>query len=131
VSRRQCRANREPGSALLINAANPAALDEAEVANGNQQRQMCIWIAAGAVRIRRRNLAIVDARPGVDRRSCGDDRVQRDAASHARCVMSIAMVARPLELLQRFGPYLLVEAVMPGGTLLALLLYLYRARRGL
>ena len=32
---------------------------------------------------------------------------------------------------QRFGPYLLVEAVMPGGTLLALLLYLYRARRGI
>jgi hypothetical protein len=31
---------------------------------------------------------------------------------------------------QRFGPYLLVEAVMPGGTLLALLLYLYRARKG-
>ena len=30
---------------------------------------------------------------------------------------------------QRFGPYLLVEAVMPGGTLLALLLYWYRARR--
>jgi hypothetical protein len=34
------------------------------------------------------------------------------------------------QLTQRFGPYLLVEAVMPGGTLLALLLYLYRARRG-
>jgi len=33
-------------------------------------------------------------------------------------------------LAQRFGPYLLVEAVMPGGTLLALLLYLYRARGG-
>ena len=31
---------------------------------------------------------------------------------------------------QRFGPYLLVEAVMPGGSLLALLLYLYRARKG-
>jgi hypothetical protein len=31
---------------------------------------------------------------------------------------------------QRFGPYLLVEAVMPGGTLFALLLYAYRARRG-
>jgi hypothetical protein len=31
---------------------------------------------------------------------------------------------------QKFGPYLLVEAVMPGGTLLALLLYAYRARRG-
>jgi hypothetical protein len=74
--------------------------------------------------------------------------------------MKIAMVARPLPLFlahpgagswvnkepqmeivvsswevlrrlaQRFGPYLLVEAAMPGGTLLALLLYLYRARRG-
>ena len=29
---------------------------------------------------------------------------------------------------RRFGPYLFLEAVMPGGTLLALLLYLYRAR---
>ena len=27
---------------------------------------------------------------------------------------------------RRFGPYLLLEAVMPGGTLLAVLLYLYR-----
>ena len=34
------------------------------------------------------------------------------------------------QLAQRVGPYLLVEAVMPGGTLLALLLYVYRARRG-
>ena len=33
-------------------------------------------------------------------------------------------------LAHKFGPYLLVEAVMPGGTLIALLLYLYRARRG-
>ena len=33
-------------------------------------------------------------------------------------------------LAHKFGPYLLVEAVMPGGTLLALLLYLYRARGG-
>ena len=32
---------------------------------------------------------------------------------------------------QRFGPYLLLEAVMPGGTLFAFLLYLYRARRAL
>jgi len=29
---------------------------------------------------------------------------------------------------QRVGPYLLVEAVMPGGTLLALALYLYRRK---
>jgi hypothetical protein len=27
---------------------------------------------------------------------------------------------------RRLGPYLLLEAVMPGGTLLAVLLYLYR-----
>ena len=31
---------------------------------------------------------------------------------------------------RRFGPYLLVEAVMPGGTLLALALYAYRNRKG-
>ncbi len=39
-------------------------------------------------------------------------------------------------LLPRLGPYVLVEIVLPGGTLLALLLYLYRRgdlgiRRGL
>jgi hypothetical protein len=86
--------------------------------------------------------------------------MQRDSASDARGVTSIAMVARPFPpflahsgavswvnkepqmeivvsswevlrgLAQKVGPYLLVEAVMPGGTLLALLLYLYRARRG-
>jgi len=33
---------------------------------------------------------------------------------------------------RKYGPYLLLEAVMPGGTLLALSLYLYRTlnRRG-
>jgi hypothetical protein len=31
-------------------------------------------------------------------------------------------------LLPRIGPYLLVELVLPGGSLLALLLYLYRRR---
>jgi hypothetical protein len=30
---------------------------------------------------------------------------------------------------QGFGPYLMLEFVMPGGTLLALLLFLYRRRR--
>ena len=29
---------------------------------------------------------------------------------------------------QAFGPYLLLEIVMPGGTLFAFLLYLYRRR---
>jgi hypothetical protein len=28
---------------------------------------------------------------------------------------------------RRVGPYLLLEVVMPGGTLLALMLYLYRS----
>jgi len=32
-------------------------------------------------------------------------------------------------LLQRTGPYLLVEILLPGGTLLALALYLYRHRK--
>jgi hypothetical protein len=32
-------------------------------------------------------------------------------------------------LCQRLGPYLFVEIVLPGGTLLALLLFLYRRRR--
>lgn len=32
-------------------------------------------------------------------------------------------------LLPRMGPYVLVELVLPGGTLLALLLYLYRRRQ--
>jgi len=30
---------------------------------------------------------------------------------------------------QKFGPYLMVEMLLPGGTLLALLLFLYRRRR--
>jgi hypothetical protein len=30
---------------------------------------------------------------------------------------------------RRFGPYVVVEALMPGGTLLALLLYAYRQRK--
>lgn len=33
-----------------------------------------------------------------------------------------------LRVLRTFGPYALLELVMPGGTLLALLLYFYRRR---
>jgi hypothetical protein len=29
---------------------------------------------------------------------------------------------------QRFGPYLLVELILPGGTLIALLMYLFRQK---
>lgn len=38
-------------------------------------------------------------------------------------VLGLEMLRR---LLPRVGPYLLVEIVLPGGTLVALLLYLYR-----
>jgi hypothetical protein len=42
-------------------------------------------------------------------------------------------VVRSVERVQRFGrqfgPYFLLEMVMPGGTLLALLLLLYRCKR--
>jgi hypothetical protein len=34
-----------------------------------------------------------------------------------------------MELLRKFGPYLAIEILMPGGTLLALLLYFSRHRR--
>jgi hypothetical protein len=40
-------------------------------------------------------------------------------------VMSLGLLRR---LLPRLGPYAVVEIVLPGGTLLALLLYLYRRR---
>jgi hypothetical protein len=30
---------------------------------------------------------------------------------------------------QKFGPYLLLELLMPGGTLFALLLFLYQSRK--
>jgi hypothetical protein len=32
--------------------------------------------------------------------------------------------------MQRFGPLLLVEILLPGGTLVALVLFFYRRRRG-
>jgi hypothetical protein len=40
-----------------------------------------------------------------------------------------AFIGKAKEAWGRFGPYVLLEAVMPGGTLLALGLYLYRQRR--
>jgi hypothetical protein len=44
------------------------------------------------------------------------------------------MVTRSLERLRRLlpgvGPYVLVELLLPGGTLIALLLYLYSRRAG-
>jgi len=43
------------------------------------------------------------------------------------------MVTITLEILRRIcekaGPYLLLEILLPGGTLLALLLFLYRRRK--
>jgi hypothetical protein len=39
-------------------------------------------------------------------------------------------LARLARLLQKWGPYFVIELVMPGGTLLALLLYLYQRRNG-
>jgi len=46
--------------------------------------------------------------------------------------MEVVMIG--VEMLRRawckLGPYVLVEIVMPGGTLLALLLYLYRRQSG-
>ena len=33
------------------------------------------------------------------------------------------------QFLSRFGPYFIVEMLLPGGTVLALILYLYRRRK--
>lgn len=45
-------------------------------------------------------------------------------AAHAGGMKQILRGARD------FGPYLLVELLLPGGTLIALLLWLYRHRQG-
>ena len=43
--------------------------------------------------------------------------------------MNLINIVRPAVLaLRKFGPYALTELVMPGGTILALLLFLYRHR---
>ena len=43
--------------------------------------------------------------------------------------MSLLDILRPvLPMLRRLGPYALLELLMPGGTILALLWYLYRRR---
>jgi NodT family efflux transporter outer membrane factor (OMF) lipoprotein len=43
--------------------------------------------------------------------------------------MRASWIAKGMALLKTFGPYALVEFVLPGGTLLALMLWLYRHRR--
>lgn len=45
--------------------------------------------------------------------------------------MELFGLAALCRLLSRLGPYLFVEIVLPGGTLLALLLYLYRRNASL
>lgn len=43
--------------------------------------------------------------------------------------MNLVDILRPAVLaLRKLGPYALLELLMPGGTILALLLYLYRRR---
>jgi len=41
----------------------------------------------------------------------------------------VRSVAVTWELARRMGPYLMLEILLPGGTLLALLLFLYRRRQ--
>lgn len=43
-----------------------------------------------------------------------------------RVMASLGLLRR---VARNFGPYLMLEIVMPGGTLLALLLFLYRRRK--
>jgi len=39
-------------------------------------------------------------------------------------------LARVAQWVTKWGPYLMIELVMPGGTLLAVLLFLYQRRNG-
>jgi len=44
-----------------------------------------------------------------------------------RVVVTCLGVLRPM--VQKLGPYVLLEILLPGGTLLALLLFLYQRRK--
>jgi len=45
-----------------------------------------------------------------------------------RIAFTILGILRPMA--QKLGPYLLLEILLPGGTLFALLLFLYRRYKG-
>jgi hypothetical protein len=49
----------------------------------------------------------------------------------ARCAELIGRCRESaiLQAMRKAGPYLLIELLLPGGTLMALLLYVYRSRR--
>jgi hypothetical protein len=44
-----------------------------------------------------------------------------------RVIVTILGILRPMA--QKLGPYVLLEILLPGGTLLALLLFLYQRRK--
>jgi hypothetical protein len=43
--------------------------------------------------------------------------------------VAVGTVGLLREFFQRLGPYLMLEILLPGGTLVALLLFLYRRRK--
>jgi hypothetical protein len=57
--------------------------------------------------------------------------LDRASQAHQESKMEVILISLEVlrRLVQKFGLYLVVEAVLPGGTLIALLLYLYRRRR--
>lgn len=56
-----------------------------------------------------------------------------EAAARSGTEPRLRMLVGPFELLRRFGaklgPYVLMELLLPGGTMFALLLFLYRRRK--
>lgn len=56
-----------------------------------------------------------------------------EAAARSGSEPRLPILAGPFELLRRlgakFGPYVLLELLLPGGTMFALLLFLYRRRK--
>jgi hypothetical protein len=52
-----------------------------------------------------------------------------DAIEEPHMQFVVRSVGVTWELARRLGPYLMLEILLPGGTLLALLLFLYRRRQ--
>jgi hypothetical protein len=67
---------------------------------------------------RQASISSVVPRPSTKNRIEGNQELQMETL--------IVGLEMPRRLLRRIGPYVLLEMLLPGGTLLALLLYLYQ-----
>jgi hypothetical protein len=69
-------------------------------------------------------------RPGYMDGRCNSGTTLRSEIAAAGAVPTRALLGRAVALLRSVGPYAALELLLPGGSLLALLLWLYRHRAG-